>query len=119
MRCLPLGGSYKGGKTSATWEASSLARRSARMEGEPRGLRGERSGLFVAAGAEEEKRHRQSVPPGTPQPDVQVHWSWQGRGAGTQASGIRSGERTGAGIQCDYTWGCMNTSLWQVDIGRG
>ena len=54
MRCLPLGGSYKGGKTSATWEASSLARRPARMEGEPRGLTGERSGLFLAAGAEEE-----------------------------------------------------------------
>ena len=24
-----------------------------------------------------------------------------------------------AGIQCDYTWGCMTTRLRQVDIGRG
>ena len=76
MGCLPLGGSYKGGKTSATWDASSLARRSARMEGEPHGLRGERSGLFVAVRAEGEL-NGWSVPPGTPQPDMQVHWSWQ------------------------------------------
>ena len=53
-------------------EASSRARRSARTEGELHGLRGARS-LFVAAGAEEV-----SAATGTPQPDMRVHWSWQG-----------------------------------------
>ena len=47
----------------------------------------------------EEELHRWSVPPGTPQPDMQVHWSWQqgvlelrlqvsevGRGLGLESS---------------------------------
>ena len=60
-------------------EASSLARRSARTEGELHGLRGAHSSLFVAAGAEEELHRWSVLPPGMPQPDMRVHWSWQGR----------------------------------------
>ena len=34
-------------------------------------------------------------------------------------SGFRHQKWGEAGIQCDYTWGCMTISPWQVDTGRG
>ena len=93
-----MGGNCERGKVPSPWELPSPAERSAGIERELHGLRGERSSWIAAGRTErrEKDQHRGTWPlPCTPQPKTHVCWCARGVGTGTWASVGRPGERTG------------------------
>ena len=107
----PLRGSCERGNVPAPWEAPSAVGRSAQIEGELQSLGGEHSSWLATARVEGEL-HRQSVlPPCTPQSEVWVRWCRWGLGAGTWASEIRPGDRTGVGCAETTTTAHLNARI--------